>query len=105
MRELNREKAVFQYLRDVVTLELDVETCVGCGMCEAVCPRRVFSVEEGKARIRDRDDCIECGACALNCPVAAIRVTPGVGCAGGMISRALGSRGDCCCSAERCDDR
>jgi ferredoxin len=28
---------------------------------------------------------MECGACALNCPVAAIEVTPGVGCASYII--------------------
>ena len=26
------------YLKDVVTLDLNEEKCVGCGMCEMMCP-------------------------------------------------------------------
>ena len=69
------------YLKNVVTLELDVDKCTGCGLCAAVCPHRVFEIEEGKAVIVDRDVCMECGACSGNCPVEAIRVRSGVGCA------------------------
>jgi ferredoxin len=75
----------FSYLADVVTLRLDTDACAGCGLCEAVCPRAVFRVEGGKARIADRDACIECGACALNCAPGAISVKAGVGCASAII--------------------
>jgi len=70
----------FRYLNNVTTLKLDAEKCIGCGMCEIVCPHTVFTLENPKARIVDRDACMECGACAENCPAAAISVTPGVGC-------------------------
>lgn len=75
----------FTYLKNVATLGLDEATCIGCGMCEEVCPHRVFAVSEGKSRIVDRDCCIECGACALNCPAGALSVDAGVGCASAMI--------------------
>jgi len=75
----------FRYLENVTTLRLDEEKCIGCGMCEIVCPHGVFTVEKPKARFADRDACIECGACAANCPVEAISVTPGVGCASYII--------------------
>lgn len=91
---------MLRYLEDVVTLELDMEKCIGCGMCEIVCPHRVFAVADGKARILDRDACMECGACEKNCPVDAIQVRAGVGCAAGIIRGALGVKGDCCCSQE-----
>ena len=71
----------FRYLPGVSTLKLDTDTCVGCGLCEIVCPHGVFQLEGKKAKICDRDGCMECGACAQNCPTDAIRVTPGVGCA------------------------
>lgn len=91
----------FRYLPDVSTLKLDQETCIGCGMCETVCPHRVFIVQSKKAQISDFDACIECGACATNCPVAAISLTPGVGCAAYIINKWLKSRGinlgDGCC--------
>lgn len=92
----------FRYLENVVTLELDQPTCIGCGRCLEVCPHRVFELALKKAAIRDRDACMECGACALNCPVRAISVDSGVGCASGMINEWLQERnlrapgGNCC---------
>jgi ferredoxin len=79
----------FTYLPEVLTLELDRETCIGCGLCVAVCPHLVFEVKGGKAGMPGRDQCMECGACALNCPVKAITVDSGVGCASGMINQWL----------------
>jgi len=72
---------MLRYLPGVVTLELDPEQCVGCGMCATVCPHGVFVVADGEAHIVDRDACMECGACSRNCPAGAIRVRTGVGCA------------------------
>jgi ferredoxin len=94
----------FRYLKEVATLELDREVCIGCGRCVEVCPHQVFVVTEKKAVMRDRDACMECGACALNCPVKAIAVDSGVGCASGMINEWLQERklgrlaGGSCCS-------
>ena len=75
----------FRYLEGVTTLELDPESCVGCGVCEVVCPHAVFQIRGKKAEIVDRDGCMECGACVQNCAAGAIRVTPGVGCASYII--------------------
>lgn len=89
------------YLKNVTTLTLDRERCVGCGMCIVVCPHAVFSPENGRVRIDDRDACMECGACARNCPAAAIRVDAGVGCAAAVINSALGrDASTCCCSLD-----
>lgn len=74
-----------QYLRDVVTLQLQASLCTGCGMCVKVCPHAVFEITGSKARITDKNNCMECGACELNCPFAAISVRSGVGCAAGII--------------------
>jgi NAD-dependent dihydropyrimidine dehydrogenase PreA subunit len=81
--------ARLKYLKNVVTLRLDTEKCVGCGRCPEVCPQGVFDIDNGKAQIIDRDSCMECGACAKNCPVEAISVRSGVGCATGVIIGAL----------------
>ena len=77
----------FRYISGVATLQLDQDTCVGCGICEIVCPHGVFTLQESKAQIVDHDGCIECGACAYNCPVNAISVSPGVGCATYVIKK------------------
>lgn len=71
----------FRYIDNTTSLELDRNSCIGCGQCQTVCPHRIFAVVDKKALISDRDACMECGACAKNCPVGAIRVSPGVGCA------------------------
>lgn len=94
-----------RYLKNVATLSLGVEKCVGCGMCVEVCPHGVFDMADRKAWIVDKDLCMECGACALNCPTNAIVVNAGVGCAsaiikswftGGEPTCGCNDSGDCC---------
>ena len=85
-----------QYLKNVVTLELNREKCTGCGMCLEVCPHHVFKADAGKVRIQNRDGCMECGACARNCPARAVTVEAGVGCAYAIIMGKLSGGAPCC---------
>ena len=92
-----------KYLSNVTTLRYSTDKCAGCGRCVEVCPQGVFTMQDKRAAITDRDLCMECGACALNCPVKAITVDSGVGCASGMINEWLQERklgklgsGNCC---------
>ena len=88
-----------KYLKNVSTLKLNVDKCIGCRMCMTVCPHAVFEFDNGKAKIVDKDACMECGACRENCPVEAIEVKSGVGCASGIIKGALkGTEPNCDCS-------
>ncbi len=90
-----------QYLRNVVTLDLDQARCTGCGTCIEVCPHAVLALEARngrKAQIRDRDACMECGACAKNCPSQALSVRSGVGCAWAVAKGMLtGKEASCGC--------
>jgi ferredoxin len=88
-------KDPFVYLRDVVSLRLDVERCNGCGVCLQVCPHAVLLRADGRVRIGERDACMECGACALNCPTEALSVRAGVGCATAILKSGSSSR-PCC---------
>jgi ferredoxin len=87
-----------RYLEDIVTLQLDVDKCIGCALCTTVCPHAVLVVSSRKARLADRNACIECGACARNCPVTALTVKAGVGCASAIIHSWLtGEEPSCDC--------
>jgi ferredoxin len=91
------------YLRDVVTLAMHEEKCIGCGMCLNVCPHAVFGMNGSiRAYIRDRDACMECGACSLNCPAEAITVQSGVGCAAAVMNVILGRNDAPCCGPQGC---
>jgi len=85
-----------KYLSGVTTLRLFEDRCSGCGMCAVVCPHGVMAIENGFARIADRDACMECSACLRNCPEEAISVQAGVGCAQAVIQSALGRNSSCC---------
>ena len=97
---------MMKYLTKDLSLQLDVERCIGCKMCAVVCPHGVFTVENQQARLVDREACMECGACALNCPVQALTVASGVGCAEAIINGLLTGKetccgGDACCSSRK----
>lgn len=85
-----------RYLSGVTTLTFDEQKCRGCGKCVEVCPHGVFVMEDGRARIVDRDACIECGACQKNCPFSAVSVEAGVGCAAAVIGSMGKKKGPCC---------
>ncbi len=47
--------------------------CIGCGICQKVCPVAAAKVTDHLARI-DHALCIGCGACAAKCPVKVIEI-------------------------------
>ena len=51
---------------------VDVDTCVGCGSCEAGCPAEAIKVNDDGHAVVDTDACVECLACIDNCPAGAI---------------------------------
>jgi len=51
---------------------VDVDICVGCGACVAVCPCDVLALQGGLAVVVDADACIECESCVDACPIEAI---------------------------------
>ena len=50
------------------------EGCVGCGICERVCPSSSIHIADGKA-VHIPGNCQTCLACAHACPQKAIQLT------------------------------
>ncbi|MDO5349150.1 MAG: EFR1 family ferrodoxin, partial [Lachnospiraceae bacterium] len=50
------------------------ETCIGCGICEQVCPSASIHVERGRA-VHISGNCQTCLACAHACPQKAVKLT------------------------------
>ncbi len=55
-------------------IEVNPERCIGCGLCQTVCPVNVFALKPGtkKSVVVHPDACQACGACIENCPKEAI---------------------------------
>jgi heterodisulfide reductase subunit A len=56
---------------DAITAVVDKDLCIGCGLCEEICPYGAPKIEEGKSEIREIS-CRGCGSCAAECPKRAI---------------------------------
>jgi dihydroorotate dehydrogenase (NAD+) catalytic subunit len=53
---------------------LDVDTCTGCGLCEASCVYDAIHVVDDKAKLTP-EACYGCGLCVTRCPVRALSIT------------------------------
>ena len=52
---------------------LKTDLCVGCGVCEGICPAKAITIKNKKAKI-DRKKCIRCFCCQEFCPKSALKV-------------------------------
>lgn len=56
-------------------LVINREWCKGCGICVALCPKKVLEIDRGEKAMAARpEDCIVCRMCELRCPDLAIEV-------------------------------
>jgi len=73
---------VVDYLRkegvDVSKLEKNitnnVEKCVDCGACIALCPTGAISFKDDYSIKVNSDKCIRCGVCVEACPLRALEI-------------------------------
>ena len=56
---------------EAITAVVNEDLCIGCGLCEEICPYGAPKIEEGKSKILEIL-CRGCGSCAAECPRRAI---------------------------------
>jgi len=57
--------------------EVDPQLCIGCGLCEVLCPFnaiRVVDTEKGKKSETIAASCKGCGVCSASCPQKAVTI-------------------------------
>ena len=54
-------------------VKVDMEKCIGCGVCESICPQ-VFKMKDGKAIVKAQKDLACVKEADEACPVDAIEV-------------------------------
>lgn len=63
----------------MVSIEVSMTLCSGCGKCIEVCPANVLKLIEIESKtttsVVAKDECSACGACMIKCPERAINVT------------------------------
>ena len=65
-------------LNDEFRGKLEVKGCVGCRICQKVCPTGAISIDKTPKKTvykTDMKKCIFCGNCVYHCPKAAVRMT------------------------------
>jgi len=65
-----------QMLEEVPLPLVDDDRCIGCGLCEELCPAGAIKVvsAEGKKRAEVNESCTGCGLCGASCPQKAITI-------------------------------
>jgi len=53
-------------------LKIDIETCIGCGVCEEECTFGAIEVIDGVAVVNEK--CTLCGSCVDSCEVGALSI-------------------------------
>ena len=53
-------------------LRIDIETCIGCGVCEEVCTFGAIEVVDGVAVVNEK--CTLCGSCVDECEAGALSI-------------------------------
>ncbi|MDD3627360.1 MAG: pyruvate kinase [bacterium] len=72
-----KSKEIKEFTSEKITLYLDKEKCLTCGICEELCPVNIFNVELKYMRInrKNLNNCLGDMICVKHCPVKALKIT------------------------------
>ncbi len=59
--------------KDLTQIEIDVNLCKGCSLCQKNCPVNAIEGEGRDVRVINQEKCIKCGTCLTKCPFKAIK--------------------------------
>lgn len=71
VRPIFRERFSFGAVDAIETGYFVGENCIGCGICQTVCPQSCITMNKGNAAINPKH-CLHCGRCLDVCPVNTI---------------------------------
>lgn len=58
-------------------VEIDVTSCITCGICQRKCPANAITVSRDTRTWEiQRMQCVQCGACVDNCPKKCLTMKP-----------------------------
>ena len=77
-----------------MSIRIDQKKCVGCGMCQNVCPGTLISIKNGKANMDYPRDCWGCASCVKECKFGAIEFFLGADIGGNGSSLSVTSEGN-----------
>jgi NADH:ubiquinone oxidoreductase subunit F (NADH-binding)/(2Fe-2S) ferredoxin len=69
---INQKKCPAKVCRKLLTFFIREDLCVGCGMCQQVCPAGAATGKKKSPHHINTATCIKCGACFDNCKFGAV---------------------------------